>query len=326
MNPKVSIIIPVYNGSNYLREAIDSALAQSYGNFEILVVNDGSCDNGKTEAIALSYESRIRYFYKENGGVSSALNLGISKMTGEWFSWLSHDDLYTPDKIERQIEFVSGHPEARVVASNFLIINSHGDVISKYKNNLHNIIETGRDALETWIYGCCLIIHKSCFEKVGVFSLKNRTVQDDEMWLKLLRFFKIYYMDSYLCMCRQHPESGTNNLNNTHRIDRYNYFKSIIDDYDISWFYPRYQRNLNERQLQCTTYSWIGNYALRLGSIESATLCYKKSMEANQFAFNSIVTFIVRPNNKALIVKKYNQLTYYLSCLARRIIVKSKIF
>ena len=77
MDKKVSIIIPVYNGSNYLKEAIESALAQTYDNVEVLVVNDGSNDGGATEQIALSYGERIRYFKKENGGVASALNVGI---------------------------------------------------------------------------------------------------------------------------------------------------------------------------------------------------------------------------------------------------------
>jgi glycosyltransferase involved in cell wall biosynthesis len=76
-NPKVSIIIPVYNGSNFLKEAIDSAIAQTYKNIEIIVINDGSSDNGATEKIAKSYGDKIRYFKKENGGVATALNLGI---------------------------------------------------------------------------------------------------------------------------------------------------------------------------------------------------------------------------------------------------------
>ena len=94
INPKFSIIIPVYNGSNYLEEAINSALAQTYQNIEIVVVNDGSNDGGKTETIARSFGDKIRYFSKENGGVSSALNFGIKQMTGEWFAWLSHDDSF----------------------------------------------------------------------------------------------------------------------------------------------------------------------------------------------------------------------------------------
>ena len=77
LKPLISIVIPVYNGSNFLREAIDSALAQTYKNIEIIVVNDGSADDGETERIALSYGDKIRYFKKENGGVSSALNYGI---------------------------------------------------------------------------------------------------------------------------------------------------------------------------------------------------------------------------------------------------------
>ena len=93
-SPLISIVIPVYNGSNYLREAIDSALRQTYKNIEVLVINDGSNDNGATARIAKSYGKKIRYFEKPNGGVATALNMGIQKMRGEYFSWLSHDDLY----------------------------------------------------------------------------------------------------------------------------------------------------------------------------------------------------------------------------------------
>ncbi|HBY71535.1 MAG TPA: glycosyltransferase, partial [Lachnospiraceae bacterium] len=78
--PKVSIIIPAYNASNYLEESINSALEQTYQNIEVIVINDGSDDNGKTSEIARKYLSRIKYFEKENGGSSSALNFGIRKM------------------------------------------------------------------------------------------------------------------------------------------------------------------------------------------------------------------------------------------------------
>ncbi len=83
MNPLVSIVIPVYNGENFLKEAIDSALAQTYEPIEVIIVNDGSKD--KTEEVALSYGDKVRYFVKENGGVSTALNLGIANMRGSIF-------------------------------------------------------------------------------------------------------------------------------------------------------------------------------------------------------------------------------------------------
>ena len=125
-NPKVSIVIPVYNGSNYLREAIDSALAQTYKNIEVIVINDGSNDNGKTDKICKSYGKRIRYFKKENGGVSSALNMGIEKMEGEYFSWLSHDDVYLPRKIETQIKFLASNQlqsEKVILFANYELID-----------------------------------------------------------------------------------------------------------------------------------------------------------------------------------------------------------
>lgn len=124
--PLVSIVIPVYNGENYLEEAIHSALNQSYENIEIIVVNDGSTDN--TENIALKYKDKIKYFKKENGGVSSALNLGIKNMTGEYFSWLSHDDLYYEDKIERQIIELEKHDyKYKVISGRGINIDESGE-------------------------------------------------------------------------------------------------------------------------------------------------------------------------------------------------------
>jgi len=102
-NPFVSIVIPVYNGAKYLSDAIESAINQTYPNIEILVINDGSQDNNATDKVARAYGNKINYYTKENGGVASALNLGISKMKGEYFSWLSHDDWYLPDKIRKEI-------------------------------------------------------------------------------------------------------------------------------------------------------------------------------------------------------------------------------
>ena len=129
--PLVSIIIPVYNGANYLKDAIDSALAQTYPNVEVLVINDGSNDNGLTENIALSYGDKIRYFYKENGGVASALNLAIKNMKGEYFSWLSHDDMYYPNKIERQIQELYKNGDLKsIVYSAYDLLDVNSQVIT----------------------------------------------------------------------------------------------------------------------------------------------------------------------------------------------------
>jgi len=124
-HPLVSIIIPVYNGSRYLNEALSSALNQTYDNIEVIVVNDGSEDN--SGEIAQSYGSRIRYFEKENGGVSTALNMALQHMRGDYFSWLSHDDVYFHDKIEKQVQkLASFGPTERtrtILYSNLMVID-----------------------------------------------------------------------------------------------------------------------------------------------------------------------------------------------------------
>lgn len=192
MFPKVSIVIPVYNGADYLREAIDSALAQTYSNIEVIVVNDGSRDNGETEKIALSYGDRIRYFSKENGGVSSALNLGIREMTGEYFSWLSHDDMYEKEKVEKSIEYLSGFDNIAniIVMCGAYYIDKDSNKIKDVnygfeKNRVYTGLEMQKYILgKGAINGCCMLIPKTAFEECGCFNEELRYNQDILMWLQ----------------------------------------------------------------------------------------------------------------------------------------------
>lgn len=194
--PKVTIIIPVYNGSNFLNQAIDAALSQTYGNIEILVVNDGSKDDGASERSARSYGDKIIYYNKENGGVSSALNFALERMSGEWFSWLSHDDLYYPEKIEKQVAFLNSLPEGTdlkrvVVHCATESIDRDGKVI---KIPDYSDVQVKEDTLETIIgnvfnyrlSGCSFLLPHSCYEELGGFREDIRTVSDVEYWYRLL--------------------------------------------------------------------------------------------------------------------------------------------
>lgn len=210
-NPKVSIIIPVYNGSNYLKDAIDSALAQTYNNLEIIVVNDGSNDDGKTKAIAESYGKKIVYLEKENGGASSALNLGIKKMTGEYFSWLSHDDMYYPDKIEKQVEKIKEYDEKTILFSNYDYINPQGEKIkSVYLNHKYLTEKPDYAVLKSNIGGITLLIPKEAFIECGEFDLSMRCTQDYDMWFKMLKSYKFVHMEDILAMTRIHSMQDSN--------------------------------------------------------------------------------------------------------------------
>ncbi|MGX6959939.1 MAG: glycosyltransferase family 2 protein [Rickettsia endosymbiont of Pentastiridius leporinus] len=218
-NPLVSIIIPVYNGANYMLEAIDSALAQTYKNIEIIVINDGSRDNGETEAIALSYSDKIRYFYKENGGCGSALNYGIKNMRGEYFSWLSHDDLYYPNKIEHQIKILNKlDDKGTIIYGGYELIDEKGkslrcirpdSVISKEKLNISLL-----PLLRGLIHGCSLLIPSKYFHEVGIFDEALPTTQDYDLWFKILRVAPIHFDESILIKSRFHSEQGSKKVSN----------------------------------------------------------------------------------------------------------------
>lgn len=214
-NPKITIAIPVYNGSNFMKVAIDSAIAQTYKNKEILVVNDGSTDNGETEKIALSYGNKIRYIKKENGGVATALNLAIKEMKGEYLSWLSHDDIYKPYKLERQIEVLNKLEDKNtIIFSNVELIDEKGDIFctTHYSNLLtHEELCQGiYPVIKGTVNGCALLISKKCFDKVGLFNEKLKTSNDYEMWLRLFKKFKSYLIEEPLIQYRVHKNQDTN--------------------------------------------------------------------------------------------------------------------
>jgi len=200
-----------------LRNAIDSALAQTYPNVEVIVVNDGSTDEGATEAISLSYGHRIRYFFKPNGGVASALNLGIQMMSGEYFSWLSHDDMYYPNKLVEQIAALRkyGNMQAVVhgdfdyvdVASGRIIPVSYDEIYTSTQLN-YSVFSV----LENAIHGCTMLIHRDHFERAGTFDLSLATTQDYDLWFRILRHQQSLYLNKSLVSVRLHDEQGSRKL------------------------------------------------------------------------------------------------------------------
>ncbi len=207
--PKVSIIIPVFNGSNYLREAINSALAQTYKNIEIIVVNDGSNDEGETERIAKSYGNKINYYYKENGGVATALNLGIKKMTGEYFSWLSHDDLYYQDKIEKQINFLETLDNKKVfLYSNYSVLQ--GQLITPVVHNHEMLIRKKKySLLRGCVNGITILVPKAILDEMGEFDEQLRATQDYDYWRRIEAKYEFIHMENVLSITRLHPSQDT---------------------------------------------------------------------------------------------------------------------
>ncbi|PKL52496.1 MAG: glycosyl transferase [Nitrospira bacterium HGW-Nitrospira-1] len=210
-SPKVSIVIPVFNGSDYMNQAIDSALAQTYPNIEIVVVNDGSNDGGATEKIVLSYGEKVRYFSKENGGVGSALNVAIKEMSGEYFSWLSHDDLYYPDKVESQVKTLAGMENLKTILyGDYAVFSDNPNKVSEKR--LPSVPpEQFRYFLtvKNVLHGCTLLLPKSAFDEYGLFNEKLRTTQDYDLWFRMAKKYHFVHIPKLLVKARHHAEQGS---------------------------------------------------------------------------------------------------------------------
>lgn len=237
--PKVSIVIPVYKGSNYLSRAIDSALNQTYDNLEIIVVDDGSIDN--TRDIALSYGDKIRYFYKENGGSSSALNYGIKMMKGDYFSWLSHDDEYYEDKIEKQIDYLANYDNKEcIVFSGSDLIDSNDNIIRKAKNlnEIENYVNSHSNEYfiaqpnRYYFSGCACLIPISILNKINGFDENLRLVNDFDLWFRIYSLnYKVLFVPESLVKSRMHSKQISRNTVYRHNTEEEIVFWNRTLDY-----------------------------------------------------------------------------------------------
>lgn len=225
--PLVSIVIPLYNGSNYVEEALQSALAQDYENIEIVVVNDGSTDDGAGRDICMKYADKITYLEKPNGGCASALNYGIKAAKGAYISWLSHDDLYEPDKVFHQVKLLQQEGidrEKTVISNRGSLIDGQGKALmhpSASETKLLNSIGFFRYLLfHKCVNGCGLLIPKSVFENGLYFNEGMRFVLDWNLWLKLAASGVGVYLDSaVLVKNRVHGGQVTVKQKELHRVE-----------------------------------------------------------------------------------------------------------
>ncbi len=243
----ISIIIPVYNGEDYLAQSIESAVNQTYKNLEVIVVDDGSTD--RTEEIARSYGPRIRYIRKLNSGVSSALNLGIKSMRGKYFAWLSHDDVYHEEKLEVLHGEVTGLDKT-IAISNWDIIDENGKFLRRAK--LDDRLQTAPKSFlafdrKTWLNACAMLIPKSLFDEVGLFDEKLRTTQDYDMHLRMMDHGATYkIVHRQLFYSRAHANQGSLAIGDDTMSNSDNMHVNIISRLSKNDFDAYFNNNLEE--------------------------------------------------------------------------------
>nr|WP_315220609.1 glycosyltransferase family 2 protein [uncultured Flavobacterium sp.] len=192
-----SVIIPLYNKENFIENTILSVLDQTFQDFEIIVVNDGSTDKSEEKLLQIKDE-RIRYFYKKNEGVSTARNYGIEKAKAHYIAFLDADDYWFPDFLNVFFEKINAFPQQKIFAGAIEIQMAKKIFKAKY-----SLKETGDFELTNYfkaskkqsvIWTSCAVFHKSIFDEIGGFDPKIRSGQDTDLWIRMGLIYPVLFI------------------------------------------------------------------------------------------------------------------------------------
>lgn len=220
---QISVVMPAYNASQFLAQAIDSVLAQTWRDFELLIINDGSTDN--TLEISEAYaarDSRIRVYTHANMGIAPTLNRGISLAVNEWVFRMDADDLMRPNRMERQLSFIAEHPELAVASSLIRHIDSKNRVIGKAVSPLFTHEAVNKLVAANELIGFshpAAALRKSAVLAVGGYRQEFWPAEDIDLWNRLVeKGYKILVQPEYLLDYRMHGNtisSAAASLNRT---------------------------------------------------------------------------------------------------------------
>jgi len=206
--PLVSVIIPAYNGQEYIREAIESVLAQTYRPIEILVIDDGSPVSMK-DAVA-GFGPEVRYLHQENGGTASARNLGWRSANGEFVALLDQDDLWLPQKLERQVPRFAEDPNIGLVVAWMEVFDTttgepKGNYQPAAEMTVHDMLRHDLPPVQTMIF------RKSTLEKIGGFDASLRGTDDWDVNIRVAAEYRVVSVQEVLGRARMHPEQQGSN-------------------------------------------------------------------------------------------------------------------
>lgn len=209
MSQKVSIIMPVLNGEKYIGEALESIAAQTYTDFELIVINDGSTD-GTCDQLA-RFADRIDLkciHHAKPQGIARSVNDGIRHASGQFIAFLDHDDLWFPEFLETQMAHLERHTDVGMVHSDFQTVDFEGNVLESSVATCRGRTRVSGHVfaalfMDSFIVGNSVVIRKECFDRLGTFDETLR-IGDYHMWLRIARHYKVDYTPKVLTRYRQH--------------------------------------------------------------------------------------------------------------------------
>jgi len=237
-----SVVIPLYNKEQSVNNTIQSVLDQSFQEFEIVIVNDGSTDNSVGVVQGIN-DQRIRLIQQENQGVSAARNKGIEEAKNEWIAFLDGDDLWENNHLEEIVKMMKAYPQEKVYVTSF----EYSDNREMYKHtrnkSIFKIEDYFKEAIrEILIWTSIVVIHKDCFVKVGKFNTDYIRGEDVDLWGRLAKNFNIIKTNKITAIYRVEAENRSDstsvpvqktylrdiNLNRKISNTEFNYYKQHI--------------------------------------------------------------------------------------------------
>lgn len=203
---RVSVVIPTYNCARFLGRTIDSALRQTYRDFEVIVVDDGSTD--ETQTLVAGYGEPVHYIYQPNQGASAARNVAVARSAGEFIAYLDADDLWSPEKLARQVEYLDAHPACGFVHTEVSVIDEDDQILhSRFNQETGRAVPQGRCVrevlLRSHIQTLTVIERRSAYDKAGSFDLRLPIAQDYLHWiLVVLAGYEVGYLPEPLAQYR----------------------------------------------------------------------------------------------------------------------------
>jgi glycosyltransferase involved in cell wall biosynthesis len=255
MNIKLTVILPVYNGSKYLNKSINSVLSQTYTNFEFIIVDDASIDNSY-EICAAFKDQRIKLFRNEiNLGLFSTLNSTISKTKNDYIYLWAQDDIMTPDCLLKFVEYIENTPEAGFYYCDFFSIDQNDNKTNKDKlffdvrERTPQIANPKQSALLFFYFGCLpgnistVLINKRAWEFYKGFSENKKAAPDFEMWLNISQSFNICFINHKLVEIREHSEQQS--------VKSHSDLSSIEEEIDLNkLLFSRVKNLLSENEIK----------------------------------------------------------------------------
>ena len=209
-NPAVTVVIPAYNSAEYIAQALDSVQAQTFSDYEVIVVNDGSDDRDVLERVLRAHPLPVIYLSQENKGVSAARNAAIRIARGEFYSQLDADDQWTPDYLEVQLGILARNPDVAVVYPSATIV---GDACDTGVDFMTLSPSEGEVNFETLVRQECTVMtcvtaRMSAIRAAGMFDEDLRSCEDFDLWLRIVKNVgRIVYHRRPLALYRRHAGS-----------------------------------------------------------------------------------------------------------------------